>query len=346
VAYNLSATEDATGPVLGGCTLGLAAAEAGSSDGSEINITLHFRQDLLRGDAVMVGDPLMQALSLADPISGWPGQQGEGASLGLLGVLGTSSPLQIEINGNESHSGTWLPVNARAKCQPEHYDHLWPNRSTCLMDRDNWTRKAGWADVVIQVGKDPFMGAAILKNITGVRYAWGTNVSPALAAGVRAFGGASFYLFCCALTSRWLLPCLVLSARLFSAVLPEPQPQQYWLPARLLPDHCVQLLAPCGAVLGKCTQWQVRLGLDVWGAAEGLQDPLRTWDKTEREVSTNTKINRSTSLQATLLAVARQQWDVQKKYDRINEKKKTHLLHSCQSLGSKTGLQHRNFPHV
>jgi hypothetical protein len=31
--------------------------------------------------------------------------------------------------------------------------------------------------VVVQIGKNPFMGGSILKNITGVRYAWGTNVS-------------------------------------------------------------------------------------------------------------------------------------------------------------------------
>lgn len=144
--------------MLGGCTLGLAAAEAGSSDGDLINMcdgffcmehysgsmsfclfvcsTLHFRQDLLGSDAVMVTDPLMQAISLADPISGWPANQQQ--NIALLAELGTSSPLQIELNGNSTHSGLWLPVNAEAKCQPEHYDHLWPNRSSCHMDRDKW----------------------------------------------------------------------------------------------------------------------------------------------------------------------------------------------------------------
>ena len=143
MAYNLSTQEDATGPVLAGCTLGLAAAEAGSSDGSAINITLHFRRDLLGSDAVMVADPLMQALSLQDPISGW-GHNGP-LDVALLSQLGASSPLQIEINGNDTHSGTWLPVSPRPKCQPEHYDHLWPNRSTCHVDRDTWVRAWGGA---------------------------------------------------------------------------------------------------------------------------------------------------------------------------------------------------------
>ena len=119
----------------------------------------------------MVTDPLMQALSLDDPISGWPGNQ----DISLLAELGTASPLQIELNGNATHSGIWLPVNAKAKCQPEHYDHLWPNRSSCQVDRDTWAKKPGWSDVVIRIGRDPFVGAAILKNITGIRYAWHTN---------------------------------------------------------------------------------------------------------------------------------------------------------------------------
>lgn len=92
------------------------------------NITLRFRTDLLAGDAIMVSDPLMNALARNDPISGW----GAGAQIDELIAAGTvSSPLQIELNGNASHSGTWIPVNPIAKCQPEHYDYLWPNRSTC-----------------------------------------------------------------------------------------------------------------------------------------------------------------------------------------------------------------------
>ena len=128
-------------------------------------------QDMLGSDAVMVSDPLMQAIQLTDPIAQW----GYSPNIALLASLGTSSPLQIEINGNSTHDGTWLPLNPRAKCQPEHYDHLWPNRSTCQINRDNWTRKDGWADVVVQVGENPFFGSALLKNVTGIRYAWGTN---------------------------------------------------------------------------------------------------------------------------------------------------------------------------
>ena len=36
-------------------------------------------------------------------------------------------------------------------------------------------RRPGFADVVVQMGANPFVGAAILRNVTGVRYAWGTN---------------------------------------------------------------------------------------------------------------------------------------------------------------------------
>ena len=57
---------------------------------------------------------------------------------------GPSSPLQIEINGNFTHVGQWLPVSPIAQCQSEHYDPHWENHTTCKMDRDTWTRKPGW----------------------------------------------------------------------------------------------------------------------------------------------------------------------------------------------------------
>ena len=60
------------------------------------NITLRFREDLLMDDAVMVNDPLMQALQLADPISGWMGGGIAADAAGLVASLGTGSPLQIE----------------------------------------------------------------------------------------------------------------------------------------------------------------------------------------------------------------------------------------------------------
>ena len=40
----------------------------------------------------------------------------------------------------------------------------------CKFDRDNWTRQPGWADVVVTIGTDPFTGAQLLPNITGIRY--------------------------------------------------------------------------------------------------------------------------------------------------------------------------------
>ena len=67
-------------------------AQAGSSDGSLINITLHFRKDLLGSDAVMVNDPLMQAIQLTDPISGW----GFNPDIQLLAKLGVSPDLWID----------------------------------------------------------------------------------------------------------------------------------------------------------------------------------------------------------------------------------------------------------
>jgi|EP01047_Picozoa_sp_COSAG01_P016978 hypothetical protein len=58
-------------------------------------------------------------------------------------------------------SDPWLLLSQYAvSCQP------------CLRHR---TKKSGWADTVIRIGKDPFSGGAILKNITGIRYAWHTN---------------------------------------------------------------------------------------------------------------------------------------------------------------------------
>lgn len=61
-----------------------------------------------------------------------------------------------------------------SKCQQQHYDAFWPNR-TCSIDRANWKRQDGYDEVVVKVGSDPYDGQAILKNITGIRYAWGTN---------------------------------------------------------------------------------------------------------------------------------------------------------------------------
>ena len=52
--------------VLAGCTVA-----DNSKDGNLPNITLRFRTDLLKDDAVMVMDPLMNALAMTDPNSGW-----------------------------------------------------------------------------------------------------------------------------------------------------------------------------------------------------------------------------------------------------------------------------------
>ena len=91
------------------------------------NITLSFRADLLKSDAIMVMDPLMNALGLTDPNSGW-GSGGPDPS--LLAQLGPSSPLEIEINGNFTHVGQWLPVSPISQCQSEHYDPHWENHTT------------------------------------------------------------------------------------------------------------------------------------------------------------------------------------------------------------------------
>ena len=52
--------------MLAGCTVA-----DNSKDGNLPNITLRFRTDLLKDDAVMVMDPLMNALAMTDPNSGW-----------------------------------------------------------------------------------------------------------------------------------------------------------------------------------------------------------------------------------------------------------------------------------
>ncbi len=114
--------ETSTGPVLGGCNVA-----DNSKQGSLSNITLSFRTDLLKSDAVMVMDPLMNALALTDPNSGW-GSGGPDPS--LLAQLGPSSPLEIEINGNFTHVGQWLPVSPISQCQSEHYDPHWENHTT------------------------------------------------------------------------------------------------------------------------------------------------------------------------------------------------------------------------
>lgn len=169
IAYGKS-DEPFTGPVLESCTVGIP------TDSSTFpNITLRFKRDLLMNDAVMVNDPMSQSLELADPISGWS-MGNSAARTQLLASLGTGSPLQVELNGNFTHTGSWLPVKATAKCQAQHYDVRFPNRSTCYVDRDTWTKQAGYDEVVVQIGLDPFTWVQLLaKNVTGIRYAWGTN---------------------------------------------------------------------------------------------------------------------------------------------------------------------------
>ena len=53
------------------------------------NITLRFRTDLLKDDAVMVMDPLMNALAMTDPNSGW---SAGGRPSDLLASLGPPKP--------------------------------------------------------------------------------------------------------------------------------------------------------------------------------------------------------------------------------------------------------------
>lgn len=126
-AVSLGHTEEtSTGPVLSGCTVA-----DNSKQGNLPNITLSFRTDLLKGDAIMVMDPLMNALALTDPNSGWAG----GVDASLLTQLGPSSPLEIEINGNFTHVGQWLPVSPISQCQAEHYDPHWENHTTCVVLR-------------------------------------------------------------------------------------------------------------------------------------------------------------------------------------------------------------------
>ena len=123
-----------------------------------------------------MADPTHQSLVLADPVSGWfsGGLGGDLAS--LVDSLGTGGPLQIELNGNFSHSGLWVPVAAEPKCQANYYDTLWPNRSTCYVTRQGeWKKQRGWDEVVVRIGTNPFVMANLVHNITGVRYAWGTN---------------------------------------------------------------------------------------------------------------------------------------------------------------------------
>ena len=37
--------------------------------------------------------------------------------------------------------------------------------------------KPGFNEVVVRIGTDPWQGRNLMGNITGIRYAWGTNVS-------------------------------------------------------------------------------------------------------------------------------------------------------------------------
>jgi hypothetical protein len=96
-----------TGPVLSGCTVG-----NGTQDGQQPNIPLHFREDLLGNDAVMVLDPMHQGIDLTDLLAQW---MDPNKNMDIRSQLGASSPFEIEINGNSTHEGDWLSMSVQGK---------------------------------------------------------------------------------------------------------------------------------------------------------------------------------------------------------------------------------------
>ena len=139
-----------TGPVLQGCTIST------STDGQHPNVTLHFDKSLLLDDAVMVLDPTGQTIDLDDRQAGW----GDNTPMDLRMLMGPSSPFEIEINGNRTHSGTWLSLAMSGKCQT---GSNWEvhNGKTCSLTQ-NWTRSPDYADVVVPIATNPFSGAALV----------------------------------------------------------------------------------------------------------------------------------------------------------------------------------------
>jgi hypothetical protein len=148
-----------TGPVLEGCTV---------AGGDGAAITLHFNQELLKDDAVMVMDPISMSVDLDDILAQW----GPNNIDGLKANLGPSSPFEVEINGNATHEGTWLSLSPEGKCET---GSIFDRHPVCLRNKTSFARLDGWADATIRLGRDPGTAEMLARNITGIRYAWGTN---------------------------------------------------------------------------------------------------------------------------------------------------------------------------
>lgn len=135
------------------------------------NITLHFDETLLADDELMVLDPTANMIDLSDVMGGWPmsGDISGGDMNTYNARLGPTSPLEVEFNGNATHSGVWVGVSAVGKCQTGG-----DNSGRCGVNQTTGKRFPGWSDVSIEIGSNPFDGATLMANITGIRYAWGS----------------------------------------------------------------------------------------------------------------------------------------------------------------------------
>jgi hypothetical protein len=161
-----------TGPVLTGCTLD-----------KDRGITLSFDQEKLKQDTIMVLDQTSAALPFADE-SNRPWDQG---MLALLSKFGPESPVEIQLNGGNLANmtdGIWLPVHVQSKCQPSGVDSVHPGTGPfCNWNVTTSSKLPGWDQVVV-----PLNLGALASNVTGVRYAWGTNP-------------------CCPSVNRRVIPC-------------------------------------------------------------------------------------------------------------------------------------------
>jgi hypothetical protein len=145
LAY-MDADEIWTGPVLESCTL------KGNS------IILSFDQEKLKDDVIQVLAETVRGIDLSRGPNG-ANSQWEPDELVMLAKMGSSSPMEVQINGQtsgEMSDGIWLPVGLNQKCSntPDR-DTVRPGQGACSWNYTSSTKLPGWDTMEINVDALP-----------------------------------------------------------------------------------------------------------------------------------------------------------------------------------------------